>query len=371
MIACVRERFWPLCVRNLARKVMHECVKCFKAKPLAHEQLMGDLPLERVSPAPAFQRVGVDYCGPFELRPATRKGAPIKCYVCLFVCLVCKAVHIEIVMDLTSEAFLAALRRFVARRGRPDIILCDNATNFVGARRELNELHRLFQRQQFQERVSSDAVRDLIEFKFIPARSPNFGGLWEAAVKSLKGHMRRVIGNRMLKFDEFYTVVTQIEACLNSRPLTPLSNDPRDLDVLTPGHFLIQRPLTAVTEPSLSEIPEGRLSRWQRVQSYSQLIWKRWSTDYLSTLQSRNKWTRQRTNLGVGTMVLLKEDNIPPLKWKLGRITEVHPGPDGNTRVVTVRTKDGSFRRAISKICILPLQDNQQNVEERSNAVQQ
>ncbi|XP_062703843.1 uncharacterized protein LOC134286271 [Aedes albopictus] len=340
MIACVREKFWPLSVRNLARKIMHECMKCFRAKPRSHEQLMGDLPLERVSPAPAFQRVGIDYCGPFELQPATRKGAPVKCYLCLFVCLVCKAVHVEVVMDLTSEAFLAALRRFVARRGRPEMILCDNASNFVGARRELNELHRLFQQQQFQEQVSTSAMRDLIEFKFIPARSPNFGGLWEAAVKSLKGHMRRVVGNRTLKLDEMHTVVTQIEACLNSRPLTPLSNDPRDLEVLTPGHFLIQRPLTAIPEPSLSEVPEGRLSRWQRVQSYSQQIWKRWSTDYLSTLQSRNKWTRQRNNLSVGTMVLLKEDNIPPLKWRLGRVTEIHPGPDGNTRVVTVRTKD-------------------------------
>ncbi|XP_065076066.1 uncharacterized protein LOC135699704 [Ochlerotatus camptorhynchus] len=291
MISCVRERFWPLSVRNLARKVMHECVKCFRVKPRVHDQLMGDLPLERVSPAPAFQRVGIDYCGPFELQPVTRKSAPVKCYLCLFVCLVCKAVHIEVVMDLTTEAFLAALRSFVARRGRPELILCDNVSNFVGAQRELRELHGMFRQQQFQEKVSMEAAQDSIEFKFIPARSPNFGGLWEAAVKSLKGHMRRVIGNRMLKYDELHTVVTQIETCLNSRPLTPLSNDSSDLEALTPGHFLIQRPLTAAPEPSLHDLPENRLNRWQRVQNYSQLIWKRWSTDYLSTLQSRNKWT--------------------------------------------------------------------------------
>ncbi|XP_065081373.1 uncharacterized protein LOC135703945 [Ochlerotatus camptorhynchus] len=364
MISCVRERFWPLSVRNLARKVMHECVKCFRVKPRVHDQLMGDLPLERVSPAPAFQRVGIDYCGPFELQPVTRKSAPVKCYLCLFVCLVCKAVHIEVVMDLTTETFLAALRRFVARRGRPELILCDNASNFVGAQRELRELHRMFRQQQFQEKVSMEAAQDSIEFKFIPARSPNFGGLWEAAVKSLKGHMRRVIGNRMLKYDELHTVVTQIEACLNSRPLTPLSNHSGDLEALTPGHFLIQRPLTSAPEPSLHDLPENRLNRWQRVQNYSQLIWKRWSTDYLSTLQSRNKWTRQRNNLNVGTMVLLKEDNIPPLKWKLGRVMETHPGPDGNVRVVTVRTKDGSYRRAISKIRIFLIRDNQLDVEE-------
>ncbi|XP_062538360.1 uncharacterized protein LOC134206648 [Armigeres subalbatus] len=359
MISCIRERFWPLSVRNLAKRVTHECVKCFRAKPTVHEQLMRDLPIERVSPAPAFQRVGIDYCGPFELQPATRKGAPVKCYLCVFVCMACKAVHIEVVMDLTTEAFLAALRRFVARRGKPIEIYCDNATNFVGARRQLSELDRMFQRQQLQEQLCAETSRDSITFKFIPAKSPNFGGLWEAAVKSLKGHMKRVIGNRMLKPDEMHTIVAQIEACLNSRPLTPLSNDPNDLEALTPGHFLVQRPLTAMPEPRLLELPENRLSRWQMMQRFNQIIWRRWSTDYLSNLQSRNKWTKHRNNLNVGTMVLLKEDNIPPLKWRLGRVTEIHPGQDENVRVVTVRTKEGQYRRAISKICILPIRDNQ------------
>ncbi|XP_062537896.1 uncharacterized protein LOC134206224 [Armigeres subalbatus] len=217
----------------------------------------------------------------------------------------------------------------------------------------------MFQRQQLQEQLCAETSRDSITFKFIPAKSPNFGGLWEAAVKSVKGHMKRVIGYRMLKPDEMHTIVAQIEACLNSRPLTPLSNDPNDLEALTPGHFLVQRPLTAMPEPRLLELPENRLSRWQMMQRFNQIIWRRWSTDYLSNLQSRNKWTKHRNNLNVGTMVLLKEDNIPPLKWRLGRVTEIHPGQDENVRVVTVRTKEGQYRRAISKICILPIRDNQ------------
>ncbi|XP_058840374.1 uncharacterized protein LOC131695851 [Topomyia yanbarensis] len=184
---------------------------------------MGDLPVERVSPAPAFLRVGIDYCGPFDVRNSQRKGDWVKCYICLFVCLVVKAVHIEVVSDLTTEAFIAALKRFVARRGKPESISCDNATNFVGARRELRELHRLFRAEQFRDSVVTEAAKEAIEFKFIPAKSPNFGGLWEAAVKSLKGHMRRVIGTSILRPDEFLTVVTQIEACLNSRPITQRS----------------------------------------------------------------------------------------------------------------------------------------------------
>ncbi|XP_055645590.1 uncharacterized protein LOC129782412 [Toxorhynchites rutilus septentrionalis] len=358
LVSAVRERFWPVNARNLARKVIHNCVACFRAKPRIHEQLMADLPPERVTPCSPFQRVGVDYCGPFYVAYPNRRSRPVKSFVAVYVCLVVKAVHLELVADLTTQAFLASLRRFVSRRGRPSLIMCDNATNFVGAKRELQELRKLFNDQQFQETVMKDAVEKEIEFKFIPARSPNFGGLWESTVKSFKTLFKRTIGTHILKYDEMVTILAQIEGILNSRPLTPLSNDPDDFEALTPGHFLIHRPLTAISEPGLQGIMENRLSAWQKVQRYVQSMWIKWSEQYLSNLHNRTKWTRQKDNIAVGTMVVLKEDNTPPLKWHLGRVTEIHAGPDGNVRVVTVRTKYGSFRRAISKICILPIRDN-------------
>lgn len=320
---------------------------------------MADLPRERVTPAPAFLKVGVDYCGPFSMSYPGRKARPVKCFVVVFVCLVTKAVHLEVALDLTTQAFVAALRRFVSRRSKPQLIMCDNAKNFVGAKREVDELAKLFKNQQFQDAVVREACNESIEFRFIPARSPNFGGLWEAAVKSFKCHFKRTIGLRTITHDEFVTVLVQIEACLNSRPLTPLSSDPNDLDVLTPGHFLVQRPLASMAEPSYQDIPENRLSMWQRTQEFVRRIWEKWSTQYLSTLHSRTKWTRQRDNLAVGTMVLLREENLPPLKWQLGRVTDVRVGNDGNVRVATIRTKDGTYERGISKICILPIEDNQ------------
>ncbi|XP_055524492.1 uncharacterized protein LOC129718097 [Wyeomyia smithii] len=367
LIASVRERFWPLSIRNLARKIIHRCVFCFRVKPTVHEQLMADLPSERVTPAPPFLRVGVDYCGPFQTNYANRKKGPLKCYAAIFVCLVTKAVHIELVADLTTSAFIAAFKRFVARRGKPSIVMCDNGKNFVGAKRELDELRKVFLTQRSQEQIVSEAADDGVEFKFIPPRSPNFGGLWEAAVKSMKQHLKRTIGMKVLTPDELQTILVQIESCLNSRPLTPLSNDPGDFEVLTPGHFLVQRPLTALPEPALNEVPENRLSRWQCAQDFLQRIWGKWSTQYLSDLHNRTKWTRQRNNLFVGRMVLVKEDNLPPLKWALGRVTHVTKGADGNIRVVMVKTKDGNFSRAISKICILPIRDNDQPHTEGKN----
>ncbi|XP_058449169.1 uncharacterized protein LOC131429138 [Malaya genurostris] len=269
-----------------------------------------------------------------------------------------EAVHVELVGDLSSDSFIAALKRFVARRGKPKLIECDNATNFKGASRELEELSKQFNSQQMQYAVSRSCAEDGIEFKFIPPRSPNFGGLWEAAVKSLKSHLRATLGNSTLTVDQLTTLLTQIEACLNSRPLTQTSTDPEDLDFLTPGHFLIHRPLTTIVEPSLENVPLNRLDRWQVVQEFLRRIWKRWSTEYLSGLQPRTKWTRQMDNIAIGTMVLVKEDNLPPLKWRIGRVVHIFKADDGNIRVVMVKTQDGEYRRAISKICVLPIRES-------------
>ncbi|XP_055527174.1 uncharacterized protein LOC129719791 [Wyeomyia smithii] len=159
-----------------------------------------------------------------------------------------------------------------------------------------------------------------IKFHFIPARSPNFGGLWEACVKSMKHHLRRIIGNAFLCQEAFITVLAQIESCLNSRPITPLSSDPNDMQVLTPGHFLIGRPLNALPDHDYTDIPENRLKLWERIQRCTQHFWQRWHREYLSGLQRRYKWSKFTANLVVGSIVLLQEDSVPVLKWPMGRV---------------------------------------------------
>ncbi|XP_055615770.1 uncharacterized protein LOC129761939 [Toxorhynchites rutilus septentrionalis] len=355
LVACVREKFWPLRIRNLARSVVHSCVNCFRCRPRTLDQIMGDLPSERVTPTLPFLNTGVDLCGPFQYRKASR-APPIKCYVAIFVCLVTKAVHVELVYDLSTQAFIAALHRFVARRGKPNLIECDNAKNFKGAVRELKQLAKQFRSQQHQSEIVNRCADDGITIKFIPPRSPNFGGLWEAAVKSFKQHFRRTVGNSILSLDEFVTLLARIEACLNSRPLTPLTADVNDLEVLTPGHFLVHRPLTCFPEPNLSDVPQNRLDRWQRNQELLRRLWKRWTIDYLSGIHPRTKWTRIRDNVAIGTMVLLKDDNLPPLKWRYGRVSKIYHGDDGNIRVVDVRTAEEEYQRGITKICVLPIQ---------------
>ena len=229
-----------------------------------------------------FTNVGVDYCGPFYIKEKReRNRRQIKVYVAIFICLAVKAVHIELVGDLTSEAFIAALRRFIARRGFCSIIYSNNGTNFIGANNELRELYDLLQSDDHNEKVNAFLANKQIEWRFIPPHSPHFSGLWEAAVKSFKRHLKRVVGNELLTFEQFNTPIIEIESILNSRPLTPISTDPNDLLVLAPGHFLIGDSLISLREWNFRDIPFNRLSRWQHIQQLKIHFWNRWHKEYL------------------------------------------------------------------------------------------
>jgi len=158
-----------------------------------------------------------------------------------------------------------------------------------------------------------------------------------------------------LTFEEFSTLLTQVEACLNSRSLIALSNEPNDPSYLSPGHFLIGIPLTSLPEPDFTNTTVNSLSRWQRVQCFNQQLWKRWSADYLNSLQQRRKWCSQQPDLQPGMLVLLREDNLPPMSWRLAIISETFPDSDGHVRVATVKTSSGQFKRPIHKLVALPV----------------
>lgn len=166
--------------------------------------------------------------------------------------------------------------------------------------------------------------------------------------------MRRIIGSAHLTYEQLYTILVQVEAILNSRPLTSLTDYPDDLDPLTPSHFLIGRKLTSLPQRYLEDTPPNRLKIYARIQQLLQQFWRRWHKDYLAELQSRTKWKASSSSLDPGQMVFVKEDNIPPLNWSLGRVTAVHSGPDGTARVATVKTANGQVKRPVVKLCPLP-----------------
>ena len=204
--------------------------------------MLGQLPIQLTTPDSVFDKIGIDYAGPFYIKyESVRKPSIVKGYVCIYVSLSAKAVHLELVSDLTSEALIACLRRFVARRGKPSLIWSDHGTSFVGANRELKEFVEFLEHQRHRE-----SSRNSAPWRLIPECAPHFRGIWESAVKSMKAHLKRVVADAKLTFEEFMTVLTQIDACLNSRPLTSLSCDNDAVCVLTPGHFLIGKPLESL-----------------------------------------------------------------------------------------------------------------------------
>lgn len=356
LLATVRRSYWATSGMTTAKVITRNCITCFKLKPASFNPIMADLPQRRVNISNPFHTTGVDYAGPFIIKDRKGRGCKlIKGYICLFVCFTSKAVHIELVTSLSSESFIAALRRFVCRRGKPSHIYSDNATNFTAANKELVHLQNFV--YGIRDEIQNHCANEHIQWHFIPPGSPHFGGIWESGIKSTKFHLYRVLNNTKLTFEEFYTVIVQIEATLNSRPLYPLSPDPNDLQPLTPSHFFIGRPLTTVSDPKLEEIPMNRLARFQFLQQLNQGFWKRWSTEYLSHLQQRFKWTESITNIPVGSLVLIKHENLAPCHWPLGRIVEVHPGNDGVVRVATLKTTRGLLKRAVHKLCPLPLPD--------------
>ena len=275
---------------------------------------MGNLPEDRVIRTRPFLNVGVDFLGPITIHHKIRGKKTDKSYVCVFVCFATKAVHLEAVSDLTSAAFIGALKRFVARRGCPHKIYSDNGTNFVGAANSLNEIFKLFASKQHKENMDGFCVQRNIEWLNIPARSPHVGGLWEACVKSVKKHFYRVTDG-IMTYEELYTLMTQIECILNSRPLTPLSDDPNDYRVLTPGNFLIGENFVTLIDTAGNKCYQGLRDHWKVVQSNMEEFWKRWSSEYLSELQKRYKWNKPVTNIEPGLLVLLKDDNTPPMSW--------------------------------------------------------
>ena len=229
--------------------------------------------------------------------PMVRSRASLKSYIVVFVCFSTKAVHIEIAMDLTTQSFFKVFKRFISRRGYPNTIWSDNGTNFIGAK---NELQKFLLSAAYDNYIMTKLTKLNIQWKLIPPRSPHIGGLWEASVKSIKFHLKRVLQNvNFIFYDDLFTLVVEIENLLNSRPLYPMSSDPNDLDVLTPNHFLL-----GSTGYSM-ELPIKCTKHYSHIMKMKRDFWVRWSLDYLHNLQQRGKWTTVSVNkIALGDLVL-------------------------------------------------------------------
>ena len=350
----LRSKFWITGATSLIRKTIHDCFRCarYNAKPII--PLMGDLPQARVQPSAPFTHCGLDFAGPFYIHNS-EVSATEKAYLLVLVCFSTKAVHLEVTEGLAIHDTLSALKRFIARRGVPEYLYSDNGTGLMGTKRTLSEFKDIFI-QKWGDKTLHQHVLDLgLNWQAIPPSGPHMGGIWEAAVKSAKGLLKRTFGKTTLTYTQLQTAMCEIESILNSRPLAAVSDDEVDLIALTPAmllngfrHRLF--PVLPARKPAQLSVSKYPIQRYRYMQSLICEFWKRWQDEYLAILQTRAKFHKRTPNLKVGELVLIADDNHPPSEWPLGRITHVYPGKDGIVRVVTVHTQKGPFDRPVVKL---------------------
>lgn len=351
----IAQQYWIIASRQAIKSRLKECLSCYKTRPRSTQPFMGDIPKVRLQQVKAFMNTGVDYAGPIFLKPlSTRKTVHTQVYICLFVCMSTKALHLELASDLSTETFLMAFSRFISRRGPVEKMFSDCGTNFVGTSNLFKSVDKFTNSKEYQDQCQTYLTNRNIIWQFNPPSAPHFGGLWEAGVKSVKNLLYRTLGLQRLHYEELSTLLCHIEATLNSRPLGALTTDPADFEALTSSHFLTLMPSTAPVEPNLNSIPMSHLQRWRLVKDLHTHFWKRWQSEYLQTLQRRTKWATHTDNLKGNTLVLIREPTAP-LLWKLGRIVQLHPGQDGIARVATIQTPTGIIKRPIVKLCPLPI----------------
>ena len=348
--------FWVIGGKRCVRRCIHHCVTCRRLRGPTSTQKMADLPADRLQVSPPFTNVGLDVFGPWVISSRRTRGglAESKRWAVMFTCMSSRGVHIEVIESLTTSSFINALRRFFSIRGPAKHIRSDQGTNFVGACRELG----------LQSNIDTTTVgRHLAEqgctWTFNPPHAPHMGGTWERMI----GISKRILNAMLLQCKQrlthevLVTLLAEVTAIINARPLVEVSTDPGEPSVLSPATLLTQK--TTLPDASARGLgaKDALISQWKLVQHLAETFWGKWRKEYLSSLQTRTKWTTQEPNLNPGSVVLLKDKQVARNEWPLGLITRTFPSKDKLVRKVEVKVsgRDGvkHLLRPITEIVLL------------------
>ena len=327
--------YWiPGLSRAVSTYIRH-CVICRKLRRSVEGQRMIDLPKERTEPTPPFTYCGMDCFGPFVTQQGKKQH---KRYGLLFTCFCSRAIHIEMLEDMSTDSFINGLRCFTALRGAVRQIKCDQGTNFVGAKNELNAALQ----ELDKDRLTMFLTERQCEFVMNAPHSSHAGGVWERQIRTVRSVLNAtlLLSSGRLNDASLRTFLYEVMAIVNSRPLTVDNlNSPNSLEPLTPNHLITMKSTTALPPPGQFERMElyGR-KRWRQVQYLTEQFWSRWKREYIHNIMARQCWHSAKRNLQIGDVVMDTNESIPRSQWRLGRVSE------------TLTDKDGLVRRA--KICL-------------------
>ena len=342
-MAKIREEHWIPRLRRLAKKVIRQCYGCkrFQAVALAVPP-PGLLPPERTEGSGPFEVVGVDFAGPIKYRKSSR--AEGKAYLVLYACSLTRALYLEILPNLETTTFMASLKRFIARRGRPSKIFSDNGRTFVGAAKLIKEIQK---DEQMQDYLASEKIT----WRFNLSRAPWWGGQFERLVGLFKRAFYKVIGGGMLTWSELSEVVLDVETHLNRRPLSYVEDDVQ-LPLLTPASFLFQRSIRLPERQPWREEDYDLRKRQRYLRTCKDALWKRWTREYLAALRERHTHIGQGKPrpLNVGDVVIIRSEDKNRGKWPLGVVEELFEGRDGKVRAIKLRAGKTFLERPIQHI---------------------
>ena len=348
-LTTLRERLWILRGRETAKKIIRRCVVCrrYETTPCKPTHF-ADLPDNRVSEDPPFTHVGLDFAGPLYVNePRTSSGNTSadsnKVYVCLFTCASTRAVHLELTRGLNVQDFLLAFRKFASRRGLPATIQSDNAKTFQSSSKEIRKIAR-------SQEVWRYLANNQITWNFIVEKAPWWGGYWERLVRSIKSPIKKVIGRSTLSYDEMSTLLTEVEAVINARPLTYVYDDQESVShPLTPSDLIYGRRISTSPNSQYYETVSTFNSLTRRLKYHRHLlgqITRRWRSEYLTSLREQAaKGSNARgvnAKLKVSDIVILKNDSVTRAFWKLGKVEELLPGRDGVVRAAVITVSRGT-----------------------------
>ncbi|XP_045163793.2 uncharacterized protein LOC123528108 [Mercenaria mercenaria] len=327
--------FWVTGAKPIVSTLLHICVVCRKLRGRFEYQKMSDLPVDHVKEAKPFSFVGVDVFGPWQIVSRRTRGgqANSKRWAVLFTCLTIRSVNIEVIEKMTSSAFTNALRRFIAIRGKVTQYRSDRGTNFVGATDKLgSDAINVEDAEIKKYRFDSDAV-----WVFNPPHSSHMGGVWERMI----GISRRILDSMLLKtpnltHDVLVTLMAEVSAIVNARPIVPVSDDAECPDILSPSALLNMKLQTSQPISECGSLKNIYKDQWRRVQFLAEQFWVRWRRDYLQSLQSRPKWLNEEVPLKVDDIVLLKDGQAPRNSWPMARVSQIFPSSDNRIRKVEI-----------------------------------
>ena len=351
ILSLSRKKYALMGGRQELRRILNKCKKKICRQPMPHSQQMAPLPPERSEMGRPFTHVGLDYFGPMYTRIGDNQP-PKKVWACIFTCFSSRAIHLELVEDMTASEFLNAVKRLSARHGQPSVLYSDNAKTFKAADKELKKL---FQKPtSFQ--IGTGLARIGITWSYAIAEAPHTNALTERMIRCVKKSLRVMLNNKMLTFRQLETLLIETEGIVNKRPLCAVRMN-EEINPITPAELVLGRSLDLLPDPpkltavNLKEV-------WALRKTLLNIFWKRFYNDYLLELQPRKIWQKQpEKTINEGDVVLLRDDHLSRNDWRIARVETLHAGRDGLPRLVTLKKPNGqTIQRHISRLALLEAQ---------------